>query len=115
MRSTVLRDERAGPAEAGKNPKADELALAERSEPEPSKEPRSGGGAANVGPESDRLRDVCGAARDVEVLAKPRRRQFTAAYKLEILQKAERCRDAKSIGSLLRSEGLYSSHLGKWR
>lgn len=54
-------------------------------------------------------------AEDVEVAAKGKRRQFTAKYKHEILRKADACTQAGEIGALLRSEGLYSSHLTTWR
>jgi transposase-like protein len=54
-------------------------------------------------------------AEDVEVAAKGKRRQFTAKYKQEILRKAEACTQPGEIGALLRSEGLYSSHLTTWR
>lgn len=46
--------------------------------------------------------------------ARARRRRFTAAYKLRILQEADHCADGQ-LGALLRREGLYLSHLGKWR
>ena len=55
------------------------------------------------------------ALRDSEVPATPRRRQFSASYKLEILEEADRCTNSGSIGALLRREGLYSSHLTSWR
>jgi transposase len=45
---------------------------------------------------------------------RPRRRQFTAAYKLRILREADQCAVGQ-IGALLRREGLYSSHLTNWR
>ncbi|MBL8483049.1 MAG: hypothetical protein JNJ60_12695 [Rhodocyclaceae bacterium] len=32
-----------------------------------------------------------------------------------VLERAAQCREAGAIGELLRSEGLYSSHLSKWR
>jgi transposase-like protein len=48
------------------------------------------------------------------VLEKASRRRFTAKYKLAILREAERCEPGQ-IGALLRREGLYSSHLTKWR
>ena len=54
------------------------------------------------------------ARPDSEVLAKPERRRFTAEYKLRILQEAEQCANGER-GALLRREGLYSSHLSKWR
>ncbi len=55
------------------------------------------------------------SAPDPEVAAKPSRRQFSAAYKLKILQEADRCSTPGEIGVLLRREGLYSSHLVHWR
>ena len=54
-----------------------------------------------------------GAASE-EVVARPRRRRFTAPYKLRILQEAERSAPG-ALGALLRREGLYSSHLTTWR
>lgn len=57
-----------------------------------------------------------GAGRpDPEVVAKPTRRQFSAAYRLRILEEAERCTEPGEVGRLLRREGLYSSHLTQWR
>jgi len=53
------------------------------------------------------------AQRDPEVQPKARRR-FTVAYKLGILSQADRCGPGE-VGILLRREGLYSSHLTKWR
>ncbi len=53
--------------------------------------------------------------RDPEVSAKARRRRFTAAYKLTIVEKADACETPGEIGELLRREGLYSSHLSSWR
>ncbi len=52
---------------------------------------------------------------DPEVVAKPKRRRFSAAYRLRILEEAERCREPGEVGRLLRREGLYSSHLTAWR
>jgi transposase-like protein len=49
------------------------------------------------------------------VVAKAQRRKFTAAYKLGIVEEADRATDPGEIGSLLRREGLYSSHLVEWR
>jgi transposase-like protein len=48
-------------------------------------------------------------------LEKARRRRFSAAYKLEVLQEADACSEPGEIGALLRREGLYSSLLSKWR
>ena len=52
---------------------------------------------------------------DHEVAAKPKRRQFTAEYRLRILKEADRCTEPGEVGQLLRREGLYSSHLTAWR
>jgi len=54
-------------------------------------------------------------APDPEVPEKTKRRKFTAAYKLRMLQEAEQCTRSGEIGALLRREGLYSSHLTTWR
>jgi hypothetical protein len=52
---------------------------------------------------------------DPELVERPKRRRFTARYKLEILEKAEACTRPGEIGELLRREGLYTSHLTAWR
>lgn len=52
---------------------------------------------------------------DPEVRAVAKRRQFTAAYKLAVLEEADRANDFGAIGALLRREGLYRSHLTTWR
>ena len=55
------------------------------------------------------------AVPEVEVVAKATRRRFTAEYKRRILREADACTEPGAIGALLRREGLYSSHLTKWR
>jgi len=52
---------------------------------------------------------------DSEVIARPRRRRFTAEYKRSILDQADAAQDSGAIGTLLRREGLYASHLATWR
>jgi len=52
---------------------------------------------------------------DPEVPEKRRRRKYTAAYKKQILEEADRCVDSRQIGAILRREGLYSSNLTTWR
>ncbi len=52
---------------------------------------------------------------EVEVDPKARRRQFSAKYKLDVVKRAEACTAPGSLGALLRTEGLYSSHLSTWR
>jgi hypothetical protein len=44
------------------------------------------------------------------VRAVAKRRQFNAAYKLALLEEADRCTNPGAIGALLRREGLYISH-----
>jgi transposase-like protein len=46
---------------------------------------------------------------------KPKRRQFSAAYKLAIVNEYDHLTDAGDKGALLRREGLYSSHIVEWR
>lgn len=53
-------------------------------------------------------------APETEVEERTQRRRFTAAYKAKILREAEMASDGQ-IGALLRREGLYASHLYKWR
>lgn len=50
-----------------------------------------------------------------EVVPQAKRRTFTVAYKLRILAEADQSTKRGQIGSLLRREGLYSSHLTDWR
>jgi len=53
---------------------------------------------------------------DPEVVARPKRRSYTAEYKLHILQEAEvAAATPGAVGALLRREGLYSSLLAYWR
>lgn len=53
---------------------------------------------------------------DPEVPAKAARRRFSAKYKKNILQEANACKGIPgAMGSLLRREGLYSSHLTTWK
>lgn len=66
-------------------------------------------------PERSGGRSARGADPDPEVLARPKRRQFTAEYKARIVAEAERLRGAGEIGAMLRREGLFSSHLAAWR
>jgi len=72
----------------------------ERSEPERSGAPKN---------------DARPAPPSSEVSDRPTRRRFSAAYKLAIVQEADRSTEYGQIGSLLRREGLYHSHLDKWR
>ena len=53
--------------------------------------------------------------QETEVVAKAKRRKFTARYKREIVRQADAATKPGEIGALLRREGLYASHLTKWR
>ena len=50
-----------------------------------------------------------------EVIAKAKRKQFSAAEKLRILREVDACQGSGEIGALLRREGIYSSYLTTWR
>lgn len=52
---------------------------------------------------------------DPEVVVTATKRQFSKSYKLRILEQVDRCTQPGEIGALLRREGLYSSHLTRWR
>jgi transposase-like protein len=52
---------------------------------------------------------------ETEVVAKPKRRQHTAEYKLRILRELDECTGKGEVGAILRREGLYSSLISKWR
>jgi hypothetical protein len=46
-----------------------------------------------------------GKVPDPEVVARPKRRRFTAEYKLRIMREADACREPGEMGALLRREG----------
>jgi len=52
---------------------------------------------------------------NTEVVAKAKRKRFTAAEKLRILREVDACQGWGEIGALLRREGIYSSYLTTWR
>ncbi len=47
--------------------------------------------------------------------SQPKRRTFTASYKLEIIGKYDAATGPGEKGALLRGEGLYDSHISYWR
>ena len=47
--------------------------------------------------------------------AQPKRRTFTAAYKLAMIEKYDAAAEPGAKGALLRGEGLYDSHISYWR
>src|SRR5216683_1666181 len=86
------------------------LAVAERSEGERS-EPQRSAAAAKAGADPALI-----SRPDSEVVAKPKRRTYTAEYKQRILEEAETAAATRGgLGALLRREGLYSSLLAYWR
>ena len=52
---------------------------------------------------------------DPEVVPTARRRRFSSAEKLRILEAADACTESDEMGTLLRREGIYSSYLSRWR
>jgi len=52
---------------------------------------------------------------DPEVPEKRKRRRFNAQYKLRILNEIDSSNEPGHVGSVLRREGLYSSHIRTWR
>ena len=46
---------------------------------------------------------------------RPKRRTFTPAYKLAIVEQYDQLAGARERGALLRREGLYHSHIQQWR
>src|ERR1700730_13015368 len=83
---------------------------AERSEGERS-EPQRSTAPAKAGTDSRMA-----SRPDLEVVAKAKRRTYTAEYKQRILAEAEAAAATRGgLGALLRREGLYSSLLTYWR
>ena len=62
----------------------------------------------------DRAHDEA-MAGDPSPPQRPRRRTFTADYKLAILDEYDACAGDGDKGAVLRREGLYSSHIVEWR
>ena len=69
------------------------------------------------------MADMASSAREDEQVAskrgpragQPKRRTFTAAYKIKILERYDELEDPRERGALLRREGLYHSHIEYWR
>jgi transposase-like protein len=62
----------------------------------------------------ERAHDVAMGRTDPDPSDRPRRRTFTADFKLRILAEYD-CAGDGDKGAVLRREGLYSSHLVEWR
>ena len=88
------------------NTRKKRLLAPECREPERSEGERNGGANNAASPSG---------APDPEVSARPKRRQFTAAYKARIVEEVQKCTEQGQIGELLRREGLYSSAITLWR
>ena len=56
-----------------------------------------------------------GRGPDPEVVPVARRRQYSVEEKLRILEEADACSKPGEMGALLRREGIYSSHITRWR
>ena len=74
-----------------------------------------GPSAVGGGPERSGGAPPTAAPPDPEVPEKATRRRFSAEYKRGVLEEADACAEPGEVGALLRREGLYSSHLSKWR
>ena len=64
---------------------------------------------------SEKKKPELKAVPDPEVSDRPKRRTFTAKYKLEVLRELDGCSEPGELGAVLRREGLYSSHISNWR
>ena len=62
-----------------------------------------------------RAHDEAMGGDDPTLPPKPRRRSFTAEYKLSILERYDGCVGDGDKGALLRRERLCSSHIVEWR
>lgn len=56
-----------------------------------------------------------GEMSETDPAARPRKRTFTAEYKLGILEQYESLTETGAKSALLRREGLVSSHIVEWR
>ena len=61
------------------------------------------------------IADGRGGVPGPELVERPRRRRFSAEFKLQVLREADACTKPGEVGALLRREGLYSSLLTEWR
>jgi transposase-like protein len=68
-----------------------------------------------VGMEGMGMSKVVNLGNSEVTLARPRRRIFSAEFKLKILAEAEAATESGQVAAMLRREGLYSSNLTEWR
>lgn len=50
-----------------------------------------------------------------EVIERPKRRTYTAEYKIRILKEVDAITETGEFGALLRREGLFRSYIATWR
>jgi transposase len=62
-----------------------------------------------------RAHDEVMTGESLSLPERPRRRMFSAEYKLAIVAEYDSCVGDGDKGALLRREGLYSSHVVEWR
>src|SRR5205807_7922228 len=87
------------------------MVAAERGEGSPPGEPQRSEATAKAGADSGAV-----SRPDPEVVAKAKRRTYTAEYKQRILEEADAAAATRgALGALLRREGLYFSLLTTWR
>jgi transposase len=55
------------------------------------------------------------AASDGPRAGRPKRRTFTAEYKLRVLEEYENAESPRERAALLRREGIYTSSISEWR
>jgi transposase len=55
------------------------------------------------------------AASDGPRAGRPKRRAFTAEYKLRVLEEYENAESPRERAALLRREGIYTSSISEWR
>ena len=55
------------------------------------------------------------ASSDGPRAGRPKRRAFTAEYKLRILEEYEKAESPRERAALLRREGIYTSSISEWR
>ena len=87
--------------------------------------PDSGSGNGGLAPHSQSAEPLTGsvsaafssplAIPDPQMTEKAKRRRFSKAYKLRIVDEADECTGRGELGALLRREGLYASTLANFR
>ena len=67
-----------------------------------------------TGVEKDSISKFSQSPPDPEVSSKTKRRQFSKAYKLHILDQWDKCTQSGQKAALLRREGLYTQTISNW-